>query len=110
MTGNNSSNRNCSECGAILRQLREAWRGDYRAARERVRDAWLASGLKLDQFYKAYLSGPDAEIDERFQADFPRFAEMRRRASEHELLTGHSVVVHGWRDWGIGGDLTSWFR
>ena len=116
MPGYNPSNIDCQECAAILRQLRDVWRVEYKDLRERVRDAWLASGLELQQFYKAYLSraldelSADFESNERFRVEFPKFSEMRRKASEHELLTGHSVGVNGWRYPGIGGDLTSWFR
>ena len=116
VTGNNPQNFNCKECDAIFRELRDAFRSDYKKVRESVRYAWLTSGLELGQFHKAYLSSAldafntDIDMSEKLQAQFHRTTELRRKAAEHESLTGHSVVVNGWRSSGIGRDLESWFR
>ena len=90
-----SHNTNCEECGVIYRQLYEAFRSDYTDHRERVRDAWMRSGLELSEFYKSYLSSTFEALElsdsNEMQGQFPRSVEARRKAAEHELKTGHSV-------------------
>jgi hypothetical protein len=108
-------NTKCQECGTIYRQLYEAFRSDYGEMRERVRDAWMQSGLELSKFHKKYLSSTmdaleTSDPNNEMQGQFPRSAEVRRKASDHELKTGHSVMMNGWRTSGIGWDLASWFR
>ena len=105
----------CEECGVIYRELYEAFRSDYSEMRERIRNLWLKSGLELSEFHKKYLSSALDALDhsdpgKEPQAEFPRSAEVRRKAAEHELRTGHSVMKKGWRTSGVGGDLASWFR
>jgi len=110
-----SHNTNCEECGVIYRQLYEAFRSDYGEARERARHAWIESGLELSEFHRSYLSSAiDAlqldHANDTLQPQFRRSAEARKKAAEHEMKTGHSVMMNGWRTSGIGGDLASWFR
>jgi hypothetical protein len=83
--------------------------------RERVWNLWLKSGLELSEFHKNYLSSSmdaleHADPGKEPKADFPRSTEVRRKADEHEIKTGHSVMMNGWRTSGVGGDLASWFR
>jgi hypothetical protein len=116
VNSNHPQNRSCAQCGAIFREYRDAFRSDYKEMRERVRDAWLESGLELEQFHRAYLSSTidaldtDTDITEQLQAQFPRTTLVRWKAAEHETLTGHSVAMNGWRSSGLGWDLNSWFR
>jgi len=108
-------NIKCEEGGVIYRQLYEAFRSDYSEMRERVRNLWQKSGLELSEFHKKHLSSAMDALEQSDpgkepQAEFPRSAEVRRKAAEHELKTGHSVMMNGWRTSGVGGDLASWFR
>ena len=108
-------NINCEECGVIYRQLYEAFRFDYSEMRERVRNLWQKSGLELSEFHKKYLSATmdaleHADPGKEPQAEFRKSAVVRRKAADHELKTGHSVMMNGWRTSGLGGDLASWFR
>src|SRR5262245_46391792 len=110
-----SHNSKCEECGVIYRQLYEAFRSDYGEMRERARHAWIESGLELSEFHRSYLwAGMNAlqldETNDTMQRQLPRSAEARRKAAAHEMKTGHSVMMNGWRTSGIGGDLASWFR
>ena len=113
MTANH--NINCEECGVIYRRLHEAFRSDWSEMRECVRDLRRKSGLELSEFHKKHLSSAIDALEhsdpgKEPQAEFPRSAEVRKRAAEHELKTGHSVMMNGWRTSGVGGDLASWFR
>ncbi len=110
-----SHNTDCQECGVIYRQLYEAFRSDYGEIRERARRAWIESGLELSEFHRSYLSSAIDTLqlhdaNDTMQRQFPRSAEARRKAADHEMKTGHSVMMNGWRTSGIGGDLASWFR
>ena len=102
----------CRECATILRELQIAWREDYGKVRERVREEWLESGLGLRQFYQSYLSrqmdqlSTESQSAQTLDAQFQNVSELRRKASEHELLTGHRI----WRDSGFGGGFASFYR
>ena len=110
-----SHNIKCDECGVIDRQLYKGFRSDYSEMRERVRNLWQKSGLELSEFHKKYLSATmdaleHADAGKEPQAEFRKSAAVRRKAADHELKTGHSVMMNGWRTSGVGWDLASWFR
>ena len=91
----------CEECGAILRELRDAMQLDELELRRRLhqtadssrrgieemRDVWLASIVKM----------PTDEMHTILRAQYPRVADMQRKQAEHESRTGHSVFRDGWR-------------
>lgn len=96
-------NLQCEECGAILRELRDAGR----AARRRFRDAWFSSGKDHRDFVAALRSGDfPAEFadSQSWQTELsrthPDIAQAQRRKETHESETGHSVY-QGWRNAGF---------
>jgi hypothetical protein len=105
MSSNVPRDFQCEQCGAIVRELRDAWR----AGRMRFRETWLSSGRDLQDFRKALISLLPEVLDdevrqaELLQAHFPDVAEAERRKAEHEALTGHSVHKDGWRSAGFHG-------
>ena len=104
MNPNSPDNLQCEECGAILRELRDAWR----SARRRFRDAWLASGRDHSDFVTALRSGdlsPELLDVQPFQTELSKacpadIAQAQRRKEKHESETGHSVY-EGWRQAGF---------
>jgi hypothetical protein len=38
---------------------------------------------------------PDDEMQALLRSHYPRIAEARRDKEQHELTTGHSIMVHG---------------
>ena len=111
MSRNSRDNSPCDECSTLLRELLHARRSDNETRRERFRADWLASGEELSRFYSTYLSSAFAALDQNvnladsFADQWPRSEEVGRRASEHELVAGHSIYVHGRRGSGIGDTL-----
>ena len=104
MNPDSPDNLQCEECGAILRELRDAWR----AARMRFREAWVSSGRDHSDFVAALRSGDlsqelldiqpwQTELSKACPADI---AEAQFRKEKHEAETGHSVNK-GWRKAGF---------
>lgn len=48
------------------------------------------------------LAADDFQFQELHRAHYARTIEARRRKDEHEILTGHSVILHGARTAGLG--------
>jgi hypothetical protein len=96
-------NLQCDECGAIFRELRDAWR----AARARFRAAWESSGRDHSDFRRALpellsrASETDGLQPELLQQHAPDVAAAQRRMAQHESATGHSVLKDGWRSAGL---------
>lgn len=91
----------CPECGAILRALLDEFHADQRQVRVRLRDTAEASGRTVDEMRTRWVNLLGAmSADEQqtlMKAHYPRAMEARRRKTEHETLTGHSVHTHGWK-------------
>jgi hypothetical protein len=86
-------NFQCEECGAIVRKMRDAVRMESRAVHESDRD--------LAKLREEWLHGDELQARELTESFYPRTLAARRRKTEHEILTGHNVITHGWR--------TAWF-
>jgi hypothetical protein len=91
----------CEECGAILRDWRDAVTLDERELRSRLHRAADASERTPEQMRGAYLSSlAELSADEMHtvvRAQYPRTADVGRECVEHESRTGHSVFRDGWR-------------
>jgi hypothetical protein len=110
MSFDSIDHQKCEECGAIYKELIEAWR----AARMRFREHWLASG-KDHQDFKDVVRSMRMEFledenlrNELLQANAPDVARAQRRMAEHEAATGHSVLREGSRNIGFR-DLSELF-
>ena len=79
----------CDECGAIWREMREAAAAESRAGQASDRD--------LMELRQEWLHADDAGLRELAESYYPRTMAARRRKTEHEILTGHNVIAHGWR-------------
>lgn len=82
-------NFRCEECGAILREMREAWQADQHAVR--------LSSRNPTELLQEWLSADDYQMAKLAVSQYPRTLAVRRRRTEHEVLTGHSILTHGWR-------------
>jgi Sec-independent protein translocase protein TatA len=91
----------CDECGAILREFRDAVHQDEQELKNRLRKVATASGREQDEMRLAWVSSvasmPMDEMHTTMRAQYPGIAAVRRRQAEHESLTGHSVFRDGWR-------------
>jgi len=88
------NNFQCAACAAILRELWAAVPTDHRDSKE----SWLAAGRDLSELRDRTLAAfAEDDSPELVQGHYPRTREARRRMAEHEALTGHSVITHGWR-------------
>jgi hypothetical protein len=91
----------CDECGAILRELREAVQLDQQELRQRLRQTADSSGRSVEEMGDVWLSSiinlPSDEIQTIMRAQYPRIVDVRRRQADHESRTGHSVFRDGWR-------------
>jgi DNA-binding transcriptional regulator YbjK len=91
----------CEECGAILREFREAVKQDEQALKSRLRNVANASGRDEDAMRLAWISSvasaPGNEMQTIMRAQFPRIEDMRRKQAEHEARSGHAVFRDGWR-------------
>src|SRR5579864_7701976 len=91
----------CDECGAILREFRDAVQQDEQELQSRLRNAANASGREEDEMRRARVSSvASASVDEMhtlMRAQYPRIDEVRRTQAEHEARSGHSVFRDGWR-------------
>ena len=83
------SDFHCEQCGAILSELSEAWRAD--AAKI------SSSGRDPVEVRHQWLSADDRQFHELCEMHYTRSIEARRKKTEHEILTGHNVIAHGWR-------------
>jgi hypothetical protein len=79
----------CEECGAIWRELREAAAAEVRAVQSSDRD--------LYELRREWLHADPSQTLEMAQSFYPRTMAARRRRTEHEILTGHNILTHGWR-------------
>jgi hypothetical protein len=91
----------CDECGAILREFRDAGQQDEQALKDRLRKAADASGRAEDEMRLAWVSSvagaPANEMHTLMRAQYPRIEEVRLKQTEHEARSGHSVFRDGWR-------------
>jgi Sec-independent protein translocase protein TatA len=92
----------CDECGAILREFRDAVQQDEQELKHRRRKAASASGREEeDEMRLARVSSvasmPMDEMHTTMRAQYPGISVVRRRQAEHESLAGHSVFRDGWR-------------
>jgi hypothetical protein len=90
------ANADCPECEAILRELLDARQLDLEDMRTRLLEAARSSGRDPEEMRDVWLSSvmrmPDDEMQTVMRALAPRAAEARRRKrSDHEIATGHSV-------------------
>jgi len=89
MARQSPSNAQCEECAAILREMADAWRVDSRQM--------SASAPDAHALRDEWLHADDDRFHELSQTYYTRTLQARRRKTEHEILTGHSVVMNGWR-------------
>ena len=87
-------NLRCEECGAILRELAEAWRSDWKNLN--------SSGRDPVELRNELLSCDDSQLAEMYQQHYAKSVEARRKKTEHEVLTGHTVMLHGMWTSGLG--------
>lgn len=84
----------CPECAAILREMRAAPGIDVGTLREE----WLATGRDLKELRKTWLDSiANQDSVEPIATCDPKTMEAHRKRLEHEALTGHSILKHGWR-------------
>ena len=83
------SDFHCEECSEILSELSEAWRADSAKI--------SSSGRDPVELRNQWLSADDFQFRELCETYYTRMIEARRKRTEHEILTGHNVVAHGWR-------------
>jgi hypothetical protein len=100
----------CPECRQIARALQAAWRHDADVLRARLVDAAYASGkevLEFDLHWVLSLAGmPDEELKGLLDLHYPQVKAAMTQRTEHEQLTGHTVMWnvwwtpqgHGWRE------------
>jgi hypothetical protein len=97
----------CDVCGAIARELHEAWQADNRDVAERMREVASSSGRDVQKFVVDWVCSitdmPDDEMQTLLRSHYPRVAEARRRKAEHENSTGHSVTWHSYWRFGAQG-------
>lgn len=89
-------NLHCDECEAILRELLDARQVDLEELRKHLFEAARSSGREPEEMRDVWLSSvmrmPDDEMQTVMRAHAPRAFEARRRKkSDHEIATGHSV-------------------
>ena len=78
----------CDDCGAILREFRNAVEQDEQGLRSRLHPAADASGREPDEMRLAWVSSianmPTDEMCKIMRAQYPRLADIRRKQAEHE--------------------------
>jgi len=79
----------CAECSAILRELAESWRTDTEQMR--------ASSADPVELRNEWLFSDDYQMRELYQKHYPKLMVARRKKTEHEILTGHQIILNGWR-------------
>ena len=84
----------CQECGTILREIMAAWRTDA--------ETLNTSGRDPLQLRNEWLAADEFQARELHQTHYPRTIEARRRQREHEILTSHTVILHGAWTSGLG--------
>jgi hypothetical protein len=89
-------NVDCRECEDILRELLDAREVDLEEMHRHLLEAARSSGRDPEQMRNVWLSSvmkmPDNEMQTVLRAHTPRTAaQRRRRKSDHEIATGHSV-------------------
>jgi len=88
-------NLHCDECEAILRKLLDARQVDLEEMRKHLFEAARSSGREPEEMRDVWLSSimkmPDDEMRTVLRAHHARATEMRRKKSDHEIATGHSV-------------------
>jgi hypothetical protein len=89
-------NLNCPECEAILRELLDARDDDCEEMRMHLLETARSTGREPEEMRNVWLSSvirmPDDEMRTVIRAHAPRATEQhRRKKSEHEIATGHSV-------------------
>ena|SRR5437867_648775 len=91
----------CDECGAILREWRDAVKLDEQDLRNRLLGAADSSERTPEQMRAVWLSSlaaqPADEMHTMLRAQYPRTVAVGRKSVEHESRTGHSVFRDGWR-------------
>ena len=88
-------NFQCDECGAILREMREAVAAESRAVQASDRD--------LTELRQEWLHADEMRLRELTESYYSRTMAARKRRTEHEILTGHNAITHGWRTAWFGG-------
>jgi hypothetical protein len=89
------ANIDCPQCESILRKLLDAHQRDFEEMRNHLFEAARSSGREPEEMRDAWLSSivkmPDDEMQTVRRALAPRTAAERRKKSDHEMATGHSV-------------------
>ena len=87
----------CEECGIILRTLLDSFHVDRREIFARLSETAQSTGRGLKDVRTTWAESlANMPVDEAMRAHYPRSAEARRKKTEHEALTGHSIHMHGW--------------
>lgn len=90
----------CLECRHIARALQTAWRLDADVLRARLVDVAQASRVDVFEFDIHWVFSlatmPDAEMKSLLESHYPKVREAMQQRSEHERLSGHSVMWQGW--------------
>jgi len=88
-------NFHCEECEALLREVLDARQVDLEEMRKHLLEAARSSGREPEEMRDVWLSSiarmPDDEMRTVMRAHYPRATEARRKKSDHEIATGHSV-------------------
>jgi hypothetical protein len=89
-------NLHCDECEAILRELLDARQVDLEEMRKHLLETARSSGREPEEMRDVWLSSvmrmSDEEMQTVMRAHAPRAtAARRRKKSDHEIATGHSV-------------------
>ncbi len=91
----------CAECERIARELRAAFLSDAQEVRRRLLATAESSGHDARKMGTAWVFSvaqmPAGEMRTLLQAHYPAATEARKQKTEHEVATGHSVRLHGWR-------------
>jgi hypothetical protein len=100
MSRNFLLNFHCTECGAIVVDLRDSFEADQQEVLRHLRDTAQATDRSLEEMRNVWLSSfgklPDDEFQTLQQVHYPRSAEARRRKLAHEAGTGHSVYGYAY--------------
>jgi hypothetical protein len=90
----------CPECRHIARTLQTAWRHDSDVLRARLVDVANASGVDVFQFDVHWVFSlaemPDRDMKSLLDSHYPQVREAMQLRTEHERLTGHSVMWNVW--------------
>ena len=90
-------NFQCEECGAILREMHEAWQSDWKGVKSLDQDPMVLRN--------EWLNADELQTYELYRTHYPRTIAVRRRRIEHEILTGHNAITHGLRSAWFGPRL-----